>query len=315
MPQLLPRDYCLAMTLACTASVCSAQTPAVPADTAVDPLAASYAGSYRRGSVDTSEQLVVLPDNTYCFAVMAGSLDLLSGGRWQAAPAGGTTSGTSAVPGKAIVLQEVKPVRPIFPAFAMNKAEQGTQVVFSFHGRSMSGADAPVFAVSSTDTPPKVFRRLFPEGHNGWAASYPLPAMDAAKATYFYIGHVERKARRSGSQAAGRLQITQYKLGDMNNVQLGFDRIQANPLMAFSAWLVKDDEEDVLIMDGRKFGRKRELSPKLIDDANKNCITPALYPNTEPARPRRDGSTLTQPVQDFYVNASAIDTTPWFELK
>lgn len=192
--QDLARQHFLAIALGCVASLCAAQTSA-------DPLATSYAGSYRRGSVDSSEQLVLLPDNTYCFAVMAGSLDLLSGGRWQAAP--------DNQPG--IVLQEVKPTRPIFSAFVMNKPEQGAQVIFSFHGRSMACANAPVF--------------------------------------------------------------------------------------------------------GRKFGRKRDVSPKLAEDARKNCITPALYPDSTPASPRRDGSTLLLPKKDFYLNSADIDAKPWFDIK
>ncbi len=292
--QHLARQHFLAIALGCVASLCTAQTSA-------DPLATSYAGSYRRGSVDSSEQLVLLPDNTYCFAVMAGSLDLLSGGRWQAAP--------DNQPG--IVLQEVKPTRPIFPAFVMNKPEQGAQVIFSFHGRSMAGANAPVFAVSGNDTLPKVMQRLFPIGHNGWAASYPLPAMDANKAQYFYIGHLQRDALDQPL----RLKVTQYQLGNVNNVQLGFDRIQSKPLMAFSALLVKDDDENVLTLDGRKFGRKRDVSPKLAEDARKNCITPALYPDSAPASPRRDGSTLLLPKKDFYLNSDVIDAKPWFDIK
>lgn len=267
----------------------------------IDPLAARYAGSYRRGSVDTAEQLVVLPDNTYCYAVMAGSLDLFSGGRWQA------TAGSNA----GISLQEVKPAKPLFPAFAISKPDQGTQITFNFHGHSLADADAPVFAVSATDTPPKRMQRLFSSEHNGWASNYPLPAMDAAAVQYFYIGHLQQEAQ--GQKP--RLQVTQYKLGPANTVRIGFDRIQAMPLMAFSAQLAKDDDEDVLQLDGRKFGVKRELSLKLMQDARANCITPALQPETVPVRPRRDGAVALVPIKDFYLAADAVQTTPWFGTK
>jgi hypothetical protein len=296
------------------ASLCAAQsttpstTPPSASNTApvaaetIGPVAARYAGSYRRGSVDSVEQLVLLPDNTYCYAVMAGSLDLFSGGRWQVAPGNN---------GALITLQEVKPAKPLFPAFAINTPDKGTQVVFNFHGRSMSNADAPVFAVSANDTPPKTMQRLFSPDHNGWASNYPLPAIDAANAQYFYIGHLQREAR--GQKP--RLQVTQYKLDNANTVRIGFDRIQAMPLIAFSAQLVKNDDEDVLQLDGRKFGRKRELSPKLAEDARANCITPALHPETVPVRPQRDGSSVLVPVKDFYLSPDAVQTKPWFDMK
>lgn len=280
----------------------SAPSTAPVAAETIGPVAARYAGSYRRGSVDTVEQLVLLPDNTYCYAVMAGSLDLFSGGRWQVAPGNN---------GALISLQEVKPAKPLFPAFAINTPDKGTQVVFNFHGRSMADANAPVFAVSASDTPPKMMQRLFPPDHNGWASNYPLPAMDATNAQYFYIGHLQQDAK--GQKP--RLQVTQYKLGNATTVQIGFDHIQAMPLMSFSAQLVKADDEDVLQLDGNKFGRKRELSPKLIEDARANCITPALRPETVPVRPRRDGSSVLVPVKDFYLSPDAVQPKPWFDIK
>lgn len=319
-----PYIFCTALLTCSVASVCIAQAPApvnnphaptasTPALTntanpdatpTVSPLAARYAGSYRRGSVDTVEQLVLLPDNTYCYAVMAGSLDLFSGGRWQ-------TAGSDPTGSTGITLQEVKPAKPIFPALALTKPGQSGQVIFNFHGRSMAKANAPVFAVSSTAALPATVQRLFPEDHNGWASSYTLPPMLVATAQYFYIGHLQKDTKKS----AARLQMTQYKLGDANSVQIGFDRIQAMPLMAFSAQLVKVENEDALQLDGRKFGHKRDLSPKLMQDAQANCIAPALQPETVPARPRSDGASVLMPVQDFYPNPDAVQTKPWFDMK
>ena len=113
--------------------------------------------------------------------------------------------------------------------------------------------------------------------------------MDAANALYFYIGHLQQDPQWQKL----RLQVTQYKLGDANTVWIGFDRFQAMPLMAFSAQLVKNDDEDV----------------------RANCITPALRPETVPVRPRRDGSSVLVPVKDFYLSPDAVQTKPWFDIK
>ena len=46
----------------------------------------AYVGGYRQGSVDSLTRLVLLDDNTFCFSVMAGSLDLLAAGHWKSNP-------------------------------------------------------------------------------------------------------------------------------------------------------------------------------------------------------------------------------------
>jgi hypothetical protein len=105
------------------ASLCSTQS------------SADYVGHYRRGGVDSAEQLALMDDNTYCYAVTAGSLDLLSGGRWTVllGKEGGKVAGKNAgkeagkVAGKdaSVALQEVKPNKPVFPAVAKNAVRIG----------------------------------------------------------------------------------------------------------------------------------------------------------------------------------------------
>ena len=65
----------------------------------------AYVGGYTQGSVDARTLLALLDDNTFCFSVTAGSLDLLAAGHWKA-----NTKDTS------ISLHEVRIDKPLFPA-------------------------------------------------------------------------------------------------------------------------------------------------------------------------------------------------------
>jgi hypothetical protein len=280
------------------ASLCAAQT------------SADYVGYYRRGSVDSAEQLALMDDNTYCYAVTAGSLDLLSGGRWTVLPS--KEAGKDA----GVALQEVKPNKPIFPAVAKNMPEQGGKVVFDFHGHSLSRARTAVFAVSADGNFPKEMRPLFHPDHNGWSSSYKLPAMDAAKVRYFYIGYAAEGER--GSDVA-KLLVYQYKLDKLNTVRVGFDGTHAAPLMQFSMRWKEGDQTPVAersLYDGdeRPFGSKRPLTEKIAESARTRCIEPALSSVSVYTQPRRDGATLLEPVKELSLDIKASQGKPWFEL-
>lgn len=304
------------------ASICSAQT------------SADYVGYYRRGSVDSVEQLALMDDNTYCYAVTAGSLDLLSGGRWKvlSGKEAGKESGKAAGKGASVELQEVKPNKPIFPAFAKSVPEEGAQVVFDFHGHSLSRARRAVFAVSADSEFPKEMRPLFDPDHNGWASSYKLPVMEPGKARYFYIGYVAKEGRRSepedgksrDSQSkkdeTKKMQVYQYKLGNFNVVRIGFDSTYAEPLIQFSLQWKEADKapvaERALYGGGgeRPFGSKKPLTEKLAGGARTNCIEPALSTVSVYTQPRRDGATLLEPVKELSLDMKASQEKPWFEL-
>jgi hypothetical protein len=282
---------------------------------------ADYVGSYRRGSVDSVEQLVLLDDKTYCYAVTAGSLDLLSGGRWTLLP--DPDGGNNAV----IALQEVKPKKPIFPAIAKSVEEQGQgksgKVIFDFHGHSLSRAGSAVFAVSSSDEWPKLMQPLFPEDHNGWSSSYKLPAMDVGKVRYFYMGYIaerDRNSRRTDvTQTAQKLQVYQYKLDKGNAVRIGFDQTYAAPLIQLSLQWKKGDKapvaERALHSEGDKpFGSKKPLTEQVLNGARSRCIEPALSTASIYEQPRRDGGTLLEPVKEQLLDVKAVQGKPWFAL-
>lgn len=228
---------------------------------ALTPEERPYPGGYTSGSVDTVSQIMLLDDNTFCFRFMGGSLDMLVAGHWKALP--GKDAG--------VRLQEVRKAQTLFPAFA--KAGPGSDLVFDFHGYTLSEALAPVFATSATAAWPSSLRPLFGNDRHSWAESYPLPAMPVATARYFYIGQVEMDARGQPQQ----LRVTQYQLPAAlrgGTVRLGFDTQQARPPLNLVA-LLKGER---LQVDGQPFGKRDVLKPEQVAEIRAACVAPVLAP-------------------------------------
>jgi hypothetical protein len=266
----------------------------VPAVHALTPAEKAFVGEYQGGSVDTLAQLALLDDNTFCFAFMGGSLDLLAAGRWKAEGAG-------------IRLLQVRPETPLFPAFARKVEAQGAMVAFDFHGHSLSDARAPVFAVSADDTPPSTLRPLFGEKHNSWAESYQLPPMPAGTVRYFYLGDLVEDSPGK----APAVKVVQYRLEGANSVRVGFDNLQAMPPMDQHGEL----RGDVLHLDGSRMGKRRPLAAEAAEQARTHCIQPALHPGA--VRPSAEDirNQPLPPAKTFTLKPSAIQGKPLFEAK
>ncbi|EJE54270.1 hypothetical protein PMI14_00776 [Acidovorax sp. CF316] len=258
---------------------------------AVTPAESGYVGEYRGGSVDTVAQLALLDDNTYCFAFTGGALDMVAAGRWKAE-------------GTGIRLQQVRQAQTLFPAFARKVEALGTMVEFDFHGHTLSNARAPAFAVSADDTAPTTLRPLFSEGNNNWSESYKLPALPAASVRYFYLGEVVEES--PGKPSA--VKVVQYRLEGGNSVHVGFDELQAMPLMDQRAEL----KGQVLFLSGSRLGQRRPLNPEVLKAVRNGCINPALKPGV--SRPLPEGEIKPMaPVKTFTVSPSAIQGKPFFE--
>ncbi|WP_348065872.1 hypothetical protein [Polaromonas sp.] len=275
---------------------------------AVTPAEKPYVGGYTQGSVDTRSQLMLLDDNTFCFTFMGGSLDMLAGGRWKAESNG-------------VRLQEVRQNGAIFPAFGKQLAEQKGSVAFDFHGYSLSNATSAVFATSSDDALPTTMRPLFKAGQNNWSESYKLPPLPAAQVRYFYIGDVEVDANRQPKH----LRVMQYRRGDANTLAVGYDQAFGNPPLDLKATL----KDNVLHVEGSRFGKRDELPEKVLESIRAACIRPALVPGAK--RPAEEGSEEEAqdkaaaalgkvvvrnaplvPVKTFYLPLAAMQGTPYF---
>lgn len=276
-----------------TTAVALAAFAAAIATHAVTPAETGYVGEYRGGSVDTMAQLALLDDNTYCFAFTGGALDLLAAGRWKAEGGG-------------IRLQQVRQEQTLFPAFASKVEAQGAMVEFDFHGYTLSNARAPVFAVSADDKVPATLRPLFTEGNSNWSESYKLPAMPAESVRYFYLGDVVEESPGK----APVVKVVQYRLEGGNSVRVGFDELQAMPLMDQRAEL----KGEVLFLSGSRLGQRRPLNPEVLKAVRSGCVDPALKAGVP--RPLKEGQNKgLEPVKTFTVSRSAVQGKPFFEAK
>ena len=265
-----------------------------------------YVGGYTQSSVDSRAQLMLLDDNTFCFAFMGGSLDTLVGGRWKAE-------------GDRVRLQEVRQNGAVFPAIGQPVADKKESVEFDFHGHSLSRATSAVFATGSDEALPTSLRRLFSEGHNGWSSSYKLPPMAAAQVRYFYIGDVEVDANGQPRQ----LRVLQYRRGDANALRVGYNQAFGSPPLDLSATL----KDDVLHVDGRRFGSRTELPDKALENIRAACIRPALMADAKrpvegseeeaakaaaaPGKAKVKNAQLV-PVKTFYLPLTAMQGAPYF---
>jgi hypothetical protein len=269
---------------------------------AVTPAEKPYVGGYTQGSVDSRAQLMLLDNNTFCFSFMGGSLDMLAGGRWKAE-------------GDGVRLQEVRQNGSVFPVMGRQVVQPKETVEFDFHGHSLSRAASVAFATGTDEALPTSLRRLFKDGHNGWSSSYKLPPMPAAQARYFYIGDAEVDANGQPK----RLRVVQYRRGDANTLRVGYNPAFGSPPLNQLATL-KDDE--MLYVDGSRFGTRKELPEKALERIRSACIQPAL---AEPKRPSEEeaaeiaAGTATSvkqpplvPVKTFYLPLTALQGAPYF---
>lgn len=258
---------------------------------AVTPAEKPYVGGYIQGSVDSSTELMLLDDNTFCFSFTGGSLDMLAGGHWKAE-------------GDGVRLQEVRETGSVFPAFGQTVAEQKESVTFDFHGRSLSNATSAVFATSNNEALPTTMRPLFEADHNGWSSSYKLPPLPAARVRYFYMGDVEGDDMRQPK----RLRVVQYRRGDANALRVGYNRVFGNPPLNLAATL-KDDE---LHVDGRRFGTRKDLPEKNLRGIRVACIWPALAQAAAAESSANVRPPPLVPVKTFYLPLTAIQGAPYF---
>jgi hypothetical protein len=263
----------------------------------------AFVGVYRSGGVDSVTELSILKDHTFCYMFMGGALDMLVAGHWE----------RSDLNKGQLVLQEHRPVREIYLAYASLLGRPGAQVEFNFDGYGLSNARAPVFAMSGSDAQPTTFRPLFHPDKSEWSANYVLPVADRAGARFMYIGDMETDA----NQQAKRLRVSQYALGNFDSVGFGFDPQQARPPLKMLASLRGSE----LYINGQRFATKKPLSPDMEAEIHANCIAPAF---ADPAKPLGHLAASAQhgdanqdqwlrPIRSFYLDPKTVQGVPIFD--
>lgn len=266
------------------------------------PVDSDFVGIYNQGRMESLAQVVLLDDHTFCYALMAGNLDLIKAGRWKAGNAQGT-----------IDLEEIRPDSPVHPAVGRVLDRLGEpKVGINFDGHSLSGARSPVFAVTRAETPPATFRPLFGKENSrwSWARTYALPLMDPGEARYFFIGDIEVDFY----ERPKRLRVTQYAIGRYDTIRIGFDRIRSEPPLRMTMRLA----QDALWMGDENFGTRKPLTPEIVVEVREHCINPALRPDqtfsaqAEEQQHLPENEELLTPIRTIYLDVAAIAGRPFF---
>ena len=107
------------------------------------------------------------------------------------------------------------------------------------------------------------------------------------------------------------MKVVQYRLDGANSVRVGFDPLQALPLMSQRAEL----KGDMLFLSGSRLGKRRALDPEVVQTVRTGCIAPALNPGAPRPAPKQGETPPLEPLRTFTVSPSAIQGTPFFEAK
>ncbi|WP_442681370.1 hypothetical protein ACSBM8_09470 [Sphingomonas sp. ASY06-1R] len=244
-------------------------------------------GMYRNGSVDSIEQLLILPEGSFCYAVTAGSLDLLAAGRWVAK-------------GDAIVLREVRPVSPPIVVIwqASTRAQDRGKILFEFSGRTFGAEGDFLFGTAEDDQLPKDMRPLFADDANGFAPFYEEARPLGAKT--FALAY-----RPQDLPSDGPYTIVQYRLpavpaGSGLHLRLYYDRDATRPSIDLTATM----KDGAIMIDDRSFGK-----PGPITDGSRATCVDALKKAESGEAPISNGvNRLTAErtsQMDFHVAASA----------
>jgi len=246
-----------------------------------------FVGKYKKSAHESLSELYILDDNTFCYVFMGGSLDLMRSGTWE----------KSNKYKNAIILKDKNANTPIHLARGQKFNRLDNQISITVNGYTLDGINSPVFAFSNDNTPPSEFRTLLPKNNNVGRASYSFPLLSPADAKYIYLGSIESSDKNS----IKRLQITQYKIGSNDVLQLGFDNQQSQLPQTMYAQFI----DGKLKLNGESTGKKSKLKPRMIDEVKEYCIK-------ENNQEEDSEWTTLKPSNTFYLDQSVIIDKPYF---
>lgn len=247
----------------------------------------AFVGKYKKSDHESLSELYILNDKTYCYVFMGGSLDLIRSGSWE----------VSNKHKNAIVLSDKNIDSSSHLARGQKFNRLDNKISISINGYSLHDVNTPVFAFSKSNTPPSKFRTLLPKNNNVGRASYSFPLISPDDAKYIYLGSIVDSDKNSTQQ----LQITQYKIGSNDVLQLGFDNQQNMLPQTMYAQLI----DGKLNLNGESIGTKSKLKQRMIDEVKEHCIK---------ANDQEENSewTILKPSDTFYEEQSVIIDKPYF---
>lgn len=157
---------CTAVLLG-AAAIAAAQTPS-----------ADFVGVYHNRTADSVTSLAILPEQTFCFAMMAGALDIQAPGKWEYAGTEGqdtllTFTRTSTLPSR-FVLSLHEPV-----ATVAGSDPAKPELIINTAAFAVLQPDAVFGSSDQTDTPANL-APMFAPGQNGFSRSERLNLSEEA---------------------------------------------------------------------------------------------------------------------------------------
>ena len=253
------------------------------------PKPSPFVGSYKAGTVDTISQVALLPDQTFCYAFMGGSLDLLIAGHWQTNDA------------NSISLKEHDQHIPDF-LLRSSPSEEDAQVKqpqIHFAGRSLARDLSIVFGTSRDQ-----LRPILSSDYNGFESSYKVDVPKGTRSVFLGRVNREKEAAREGYAvyrvAEYGVDFTQSKV-----TQVWFNTDATRKRLDLIATL--KNGRLLLSGDSRGFARDNQLKPEAINQIKKNCVEPILN-NTH-------ASKWPQPKNEFELELPVQNLKPYFDKK
>lgn len=251
----------------------------------------TFAGLYKKKDRESLSELYILEDNTFCYAFMGGSLDLMVAGTWQ----------KNKQQKDSIVLKETKIDKDIHLAQGQQLNRLDNKISITINGYTLRDIDSPVFAVSQDDTLPTKFKPLLPKHNRTGRATYAFSLFSPAEAKYFYLGNIDT----SGSNNMSQLQVTQYEIANNDTFQIAYDTRKSRLPQTFNAQFVLGK----LLINGEPTDSKTELFPAMVKAVKKQCINPATQ---QQENEEQIGWVTLKPSNHFYLDTNMISNDPYF---
>ncbi|MDO4695045.1 MAG: hypothetical protein Q4A62_10600 [Eikenella sp.] len=245
---------------------------------------AEFVGVYQKGSVDTVASLAVLPDQTFCFAMIAGALDIYAPGKWARLGQDGTGirlkfTRVSALPSRFVLV-----TRAPIAAIAGEEPEE-PELLINTASFSILQRDA-VFGSSDRPETPGNLAPMFAPGQRVFSPQENLPLTHR----YLFLGYPVPE---------GGWRISRFDIGrPRHSVRLVLSEEAARAGTEWEAYFRNGE----LTLNDDNMGRPRPFGQGEADAVRKGCLSGA------PDDPR---VTLFRPQAEYRVDKLS-GNPPWF---
>lgn len=253
-------------------SIATAQTPP------------GFVGVYTDRTVDSVASLAMLPDQTFCFAMIAGALDVNAPGKWEHVGQEGEDTllkltRTRTLPSR-FVLASRTPVARI-----AGQKPPPPELVINTAAFSLLQPDV-VFGSSDRSETPANLAPMFAPGQNSFSRSERLPLQHR----YLFLGYPTTE---------GGWKITRFDIGRPRHPVL--INLSEEAAQAGTVWQARF-RQGHLYLEQSDLGAPRRLKPGEAQTIRQDCLS---------AGPQEAGITLFKPQAEYRID-TLPGKQPWF---